>query len=155
VYKEDKVMGGYRTSDSQRKSSGEERNNENVITILLVESSDDLRNVLAASLQQQGWQVMQAESEKAARQILDNNNPDVLVLEFDPPRGIDGDLIEIFHEKHGSMKGGSVLLMAKQRPTQDWWQRYCPDTIIFKPFDVRFLCSRIRAMIQNEHGPEK
>jgi len=153
--KEDKVMCGDRMSDLHKKSDAEKRNNENVITILLVESSDDLRNVLVASLQQQGWQVMQADSEKAARQILDNNNPDVLVLEFDPPHGIEGDLIEIFHEKHGLEKGGAVLLMAKQRPTQDWWQRYCPDTIIFKPFDVRFLCSRIHAMIQNEYGPER
>jgi DNA-binding response OmpR family regulator len=116
-------------------------------TVLLLESEPSLRKVVAASLQQNGLRILQAEDAEAARQQLDEEEPDLFVLELDHPAGEHGSLIEAYRQRCG---GGPVVLTTTERPEEAWRRRYRPEAVVYKPYDVRLLARRIRALIPGD-----
>jgi DNA-binding response OmpR family regulator len=52
-------------------------------TVLLFETETSLRKVMAASLEQQGFDIIQAANVDAARKHLRRDTPDLFVLELD------------------------------------------------------------------------
>ncbi len=120
-------------------------------TVLLLETESSLRKVVAASLQQLGLRILEAEDAAAARQHLQDEAPDLFVLEFDPPSGENGALIEAYREHS---EEGAVVLTTTERPKDDWRQRYQPEAVVYKPFDVRYLSRRVRHLIHNDEPVE-
>ena len=114
-------------------------------TVLLFETETSLRKVMAASLEQQGFDIIQAANADAARKHLRRDSPDLFVLELDHPAGDNGKLIETYRNQSRS---GAVLLTTTERPDDGWRSRYQPEAVVYKPFDVRFLCRQIRDLMQ-------
>jgi DNA-binding response OmpR family regulator len=114
-------------------------------TVLLFETETSLRKVMAASLEQQGFDIIQAANVDAARKHLRRDTPDLFVLELDHPAGVNGELIDTFRNQS---RGGAVLLTTTERPDDVWRSRYQPEAVVYKPFDVRFLCRCVRGLMQ-------
>jgi DNA-binding response OmpR family regulator len=114
-------------------------------TVLLFETETSLRKVIAASLEQQGFDIIQAANADAARKHLTRDTPDLFVLELDHPAGENGELIETYRNQDG---GGAVVLTTTERPDDGWRSRYQPEAVVYKPFDVRFLCRQVRGLVK-------
>ncbi len=119
-------------------------------TVLLLETERSLRKVVAASLQQLGLRIIEAEDAEAARQHLQGDAPDLFVLELDHPSGDNGELIDAYRAQSDE---GAVVLTTTERPKDDWRQRYQPEAVVYKPFDVRYLLRRVRRLIHNNDEP--
>lgn len=116
-------------------------------TVLLFETETSLRKVVAASLKQLGLRIVEAEDAETARRKLEAEQPDLFVLELDHPSGENGSLIDAYRRQSDD---GAVLLTTTERPSELWRQRYQPEAIVYKPFDVRYLCQRIDHLIHEE-----
>lgn len=115
-------------------------------TVLLYERETRLRKVVAASLRQMGLRIIEAGNAAAARRQMETEQPDLLLLELDHPAGENGALIEAYREMEGE---GAVVLTTTQRPNNGWRERYQPEAVIYKPYDIRFLCHRISRLVQD------
>lgn len=113
-------------------------------TVLLYEREASLRKVVAASLRQIGLRILEAGHARDVWKVLETERPDLFILELDRTTGEDCALIEAYREQDG---GGAVILTTMQRPSDGWRKRYQPEAVIYKPYDVRFLCNRIRSLI--------
>lgn len=118
------------------------------VTVLLVEADPDLRRVIAASLEQHDWNVLQAESAATAAMMLEVESPDVLVLELDLPLEENGKLIDDFRKRKAMKEPCPVLLTTSRRPESEWRRKHHPDAVVYKPYDVRLLQSRIRTLLE-------
>jgi two-component system KDP operon response regulator KdpE len=114
-------------------------------TVLLLEQEDSLRRVIVLTLKQLGIDVLEASDENSARKCLERKTPDLFIINLDSPTGKKGQLIKLFREKSGDEQG-AVLLTTTQRPEDKWRQRFRPDVVIYKPFDIRYLMRRIIAL---------
>jgi DNA-binding response OmpR family regulator len=114
-------------------------------TVLLFETEASLRKVVAASLEQQGFDIIQAANADAVRMHLRRDTPDLFVLELDHPDGDNGRLIDAYRSRSNN---GAVLLTTTERPDNGWRDRYQPEAVVYKPFDVRFLCRRVRGLAE-------
>lgn len=128
-------------------------------TVLLIESTNSLRKVIAASLKQLGVRVLEAPDAARARNLLQvqRKAPDVIVVELDLPEGANGKLIERYRKRDPDSPSdppghGRVLLTTTHRPEDDWRRKYMPDVVVYKPFDVRFLCRRVLGLLSQPAG---
>jgi DNA-binding response OmpR family regulator len=119
--------------------------------VLLLESEPSLRKVVAASLKQTGLRIIEAEDADSARMRLEEESPDLFVLELDHPAGEHGALIDAFRQQCDE---GAVVLTTTERPREGWRHRYQPEAIVYKPYDVRLLSRRIRRLIQRDERTE-
>jgi DNA-binding response OmpR family regulator len=117
--------------------------------IMLVEPDGDLRRVIAASLRIYDWKVIQATSPSSAADKLDDARVDVLLLGVGSSPESNTKLVEAYREEEyldGSV--GMVLLMTSHRIQERWREILRPDAVIYKPFDMRYLCQRIAQLIE-------
>lgn len=115
-------------------------------TVLIYETESSLRKVMAASLEQLGLATLQAADAEAAQRHMKRSAPDLFVLELDHPGGENGRLIDAYRRECGS---GAVVLTTTERPGEMWRSRYRPEAVVYKPFDVRYLCSKVRGLIDD------
>ena len=136
-------------SEFTMESIGEDEhmNSPNRTTVLLVERDKDLRRVISASLAQMDVDVLEARDDKEARQILKKDRVKILIVEHDWKQSRNTNVIEAYREQ---MKGetGTVLVTTKDRLNDDWREQQNPLTVLYKPFDVRYLCR----LIKNHEG---
>jgi DNA-binding NtrC family response regulator len=121
----------------------EHMNSPNRTTVLLVERDKDLRRVISASLAQMDVNVLEARDDKEARQILEKDHVKILIVEHDWKHSKNTNVIEAYREQ---MKGeiGKVLVTTKDRLDDNWREQQNPLTVLYKPFDVRYLCRLIK-----------
>lgn len=115
------------------------------VTVLLMESNDSLRRVVSASLEQIGVRVLEASSADSAQAILESEHPELLIVELDFPHKHNSKLIEVFR-KHKPDHKGAVVVITAQRPSNTWRQQYQPEATVYKPFDTRHLCLIITSL---------
>jgi DNA-binding response OmpR family regulator len=116
---------------------------------LLVESNYHLRQVIAASLENKSWRVLEASTGEFAEELLAREKPDVLIVEYLPKSEADSAIIDAFRDDADK---GHVVLTVLERPNNSWIMKQQPDMIIYKPFDVRYLERRMDDMIQEKGG---
>jgi DNA-binding response OmpR family regulator len=116
-------------------------------TVLLVESDDSLRRVISASLEQINVKVIEASGAESAQAILENEHPELLIVELDFPHEHNSKLIEVFRENKPNHKGAVVVITA-QRPSNTWRRKYQPRATVYKPFDIRHLCRVITTLVR-------
>ena len=121
-------------------------------TILLLEGDTGLRKIISLALLQQGITVYAAPDPTKARRILGKETPDLFILELDNPEGNNGELIDLYRQNKNELDN-TVLLLTTRRPSDIWRNRYQPDVVIYKPFDIRFLVRRVTDLIQKEKTP--
>ena len=117
-------------------------------TILLLEKDRGLRKIITLTLLHQGMTVYAASDPHGAQQILSVEMPDLFILALDNPGGTNGGLIDLYRE-HQRETAGAVLVTTTVRPTDAWRNRYQPDVVIYKPFDIRFLIRCILELFQS------
>lgn len=119
--------------------------------VLLLETEPSLRKVVAASLQQSGLEIIEVGDADEARRQLEQAPPQVFVVELDHPEGENGKLIETYRQ---NIDDGAVVLTTTERPKDDWRQRYQPEAVVYKPFDIRVLAKSIRNLLgANQSAP--
>lgn len=123
--------------------------NHDRTAILLVEKDNDLRRVISASLTQIGLRVLEASDDEEARQALDKDHVNILIVEHDWQYGKNSDVIEAFREQT-SGEAGTVLVTTKDRLDDKWRQQHNPLTVLYKPFDIRYLCRLVKTFEKRE-----
>ena len=116
------------------------------IAILLVDDERSLREPLAEYLVRQGFEVCEAESAAAARTILAQNVPDIVLLDIMMP-GEDGlSLCRHLVETRGLP---TILLTAKSEAMDRIvGLEIGADDYVTKPFEPRELVARIRSVLR-------
>lgn len=113
--------------------------------ILLLERDPDLRKSITLSLRQNGMQVLEAHNDTEAFEIL-HREPRVtlLILDRDSAQPC-GPLIQAYREK--TQPQGNVLLIVMERLEDQWRQKFQPDAVVYKPFDIRYLYRRVQHLV--------
>ena len=118
------------------------------LRILVVDDEPAIRRFLKTSLAAQDYQVMEADTAKAALEAIRRNAPDVLVLDLGLP---DGDGFEIIRELRS--KGSAVpIIVLSSRVDEAGKVRALDlgaDDYVTKPFGVDEFLARLRAALRH------
>jgi DNA-binding response OmpR family regulator len=117
-------------------------------TVLLLESDSELRKAIAMHLEGQQWRVLQSKTLDFAIQMLDKESPHVLISELDSPYQMNGILIDRFRERNNN-HSGKVVVLALEHLKSGIVERYHPDVLIYKPFDIRYLSKKMEALFKD------
>ena len=116
------------------------------IAILLVDDERSLREPLAEYLVRQGFQVREAESAAAARTMLAQNVPDIVLLDIMMP-GEDG--LSLCRHLVETRSLPTILLTAKSEAMDRIvGLEIGADDYVPKPFEPRELVARIRSVLR-------
>lgn len=119
--------------------------------VLLVEDNLLLVEGLQLSLAKEGIQVDHLSSYKQAMVALDNEDFSAIILDLGLPDGQGADLI-----KYWRKSGVSLPIIVLTANTDFDTRLNCldigADDYLSKPFDVRELIARLRAIIRRQHG---
>jgi DNA-binding response OmpR family regulator len=115
--------------------------------LLLLERDPGLRKSVKLTLEQDGLDVWDAQDEVDAQTVLERRSPDMIVLDHENMAEHLGELIVLYRENR-TAEEGIVLITTARRIEDSWRVQYEPDLVIYKPFDVRFLCRRIKSLIE-------
>ncbi|MBO6527607.1 response regulator [Erythrobacter sp.] len=120
-------------------------------TILLVDDERSLREPLAEYLTRQGFAVREAESAAAARSLLGEQSPDIVLLDIMMP-GEDGlSLCRHLVESRGLP---TILLTARgEAMDRIVGLEIGADDYVTKPFEPRELVARIRSVLRRAERP--
>ncbi|MHA7820825.1 MAG: response regulator [Erythrobacter sp.] len=115
-------------------------------TILLVDDEATLREPLAEYLGRQGFEVTEAESAAAARSMLTERAPDIVLLDIMMP-GEDG--ISLCRHLVETRQLPVIFLTARGEPTDRIvGLELGADDYVVKPFEPRELVARIRTVLR-------
>lgn len=111
-------------------------------TILLVEDTDDIREMIAELLEAEGYLVYQAENGQAALACLErmNGEPGLVLLDLMMPIMNGHELMKVLHESHRLASLPVVILSAGGSASEVEGAR----RFIRKPADLQTLLSLVR-----------
>lgn len=124
-------------------------NLEDMPQVLILEHDPALRKVMEISLEQAGIRVAAVGMYANAVEILRQNVPDVFILDIDLPDG-DLDKLMITYREHQYGKNGTVMISTVNRLEDKWRREHRPDSVIYKPFDMRYFVRKIISLV-HEH----
>lgn len=121
--------------------------------IMIVDDDDHLREVVRYALAREGFTVIEAKDGEAARRLLDDTVPDLLVLDVAMPR-LDG--FSLCRELRKTSDVPVLFLSARG----DEIDRVLGldlggDDYVTKPFSTRELVSRVKALLRRRGGAAK
>lgn len=123
--------------------------------ILVVEDTKNFRTLMAARLEQAGYQVLQAENGQEALFILENQQVDLIISDIMMPL-IDG--FELIENLRQANYGTPILTITARESFEDKEKgfRLGTDDYMVKPIDMNEMILRVaallrRARITNEH----
>ena len=119
------------------------------LKILLVEDEAPIRQMLIFALQQQGFEVLEAENTQVAAEMLADNPVDLMILDWMLP-GISG--VELCRriKKDNATKNIPIIMLTARAEEDDKIQglNAGADDYLTKPFSPRELIARINAIIR-------
>lgn len=134
----------------QKDYMGKDMNNlEDKPQVLILEHDSALRKVMEISLQQAGIRAVAVGMYANAVEMLQQHVPEVFILDIDLPDGYPDKLMTTFRE-HQSGKNGTVMISTVNRLEDKWRREHRPDSVIYKPFDMRYFVRKILSLI-NQH----
>ncbi len=111
-------------------------------SVLIVERSGEIREVLRAALQRRGWQIYEASRADLGLELARRHQPDLVVLDLDEqPAGAEALSGEFSRSK--SAEPTPVILIGTVRST-----RAIPGAFIAKPYHYQPLISKIEQLLQ-------
>ena len=113
--------------------------------ILLVDDDSDLREALAELLVDEGFQVTQAANGQVALESLEEERPDLIVLDYMMPV-MSGPEFRTQQRARPSIAGIPVLLLSAAKDCSDF-EKMAPNVIVKKPFKVPALLRSIRELL--------
>lgn len=120
-------------------------------TIVVVDDDQDIRMLLKANLEDEGYEVMEAPGGREAIDMIKHNETDLVVLDIMMPE-VDGyDVLQELRSKpeHAELP---VVLLTARRQESDVWEGWSAgaDYYITKPFKMRELIQFIRYIFGEE-----
>lgn len=118
------------------------------LRILVVDDEPAIRRFLRTSLTAQGYQIIEAETAKAALESLRRNAPDVLVLDLGLP---DRDGFEVIQELRGAGSALPIIVLSSRADEAGKVRALDlgADDYVTKPFGVDELLARLRAALRH------
>ena len=118
-------------------------------TILVVEDEDAIRNMLVVILQQQNFNILEASNVAAARLILEESLPDLILLDWMLP-DINGDEWTRQLKSDPSFSDLPIILLTAKGEEADKIRGLDlgADDYVTKPFSPKELVSRIKAVLR-------
>jgi two-component system phosphate regulon response regulator PhoB len=137
-------------SDSTPGSAGKSDGNS---TVLIVEDETDLREMLADSLEQAGYNVLQAGAVTAARQQLDKNVPDLILLDWMLPDTTGLNWLRQLRRTE-NYRDLPVIMLTARGEVNDRVSGLDggADDYLVKPFSLKELLARIRNQLRKSQG---
>ena len=119
------------------------------LRILVVDDEPAIRRFLRTSLTAQGYQIIEAETAKAALESLRRNSPDVLVLDLGLP---DRDGFEVIQELRGAGSALPIIVLSSRADEAGKVRALDlgADDYVTKPFGVDELLARLRAALRHK-----
>jgi len=119
------------------------------LKILLVEDEVAIRQMLIFALQQQSFDVLEADNTQAASEIINSNDVDLIILDWMLP-GISG--VELCRrlKKDSGSKNIPIIMLTARAEEDDKIQglNAGADDYLTKPFSPRELIARINAVLR-------
>lgn len=109
--------------------------------VLIVDESEDTREVLRTVLQLRGVQTLEADGGPLGLQLARENRPDVIVLDVDAAGGSDS-LWEAYAQQANQDRTSLVLLGTARR-----WRGRAPREFVAKPYQYGPLIRRIEQLL--------
>ena len=120
-------------------------------TILVVDDEPSIREVVSIYLGRAGYRVLVAEDGQTALEILEQEPPDLVVLDLMLPE-VDG--LEITRHLRAGGDIPIIMLTARREETDRiLGLEMGADDYIVKPFSPRELVSRVKAVLRRTRGP--
>ena len=117
-----------------------------MVTILLVEDTPDLAQVITRELAANGYQVLHAADGLAALDVHAQHHPDLVILDWMLPR-LDG--LEVLRRLRQSAATPVLMLTARDEEIDRVVGLEAgADDYLTKPFSMRELIARVRAMLR-------
>ncbi len=120
--------------------------------VLIIEHDPALRKIMEISLEQAGVRVEAVSRYANALQILQQEPPKVFIVDFDLRDGDPGRLITAYRQ-HPKGNDGTVMVSTAHRLEDEWRREHRPDSVIYKPFDIRYLIRKIFLLTKNKSVP--
>lgn len=120
-------------------------------TIVVVDDDQDIRMILRANLEEEGYDVKEAQGGREALDVIRQNDPDLVVLDIMMPE-VDGyDVLQELRSKPEYAELPVVLLTARRQESDVWegWSAGA-DYYITKPFKMNELIQFIRYIFGEE-----
>lgn len=121
-------------------------------TLLVVEDESDIRELLAFNLTREGYAVIEAADGKEGLALARSRKPDLIVLDVMLP-GMDGFSVCRELEKNAETVSIPIIMLTARGETVDriLGLELGADDYMVKPFHVRELLLRIRAILRRQH----
>jgi len=118
------------------------------LRILVVDDEPAIRRFLRTSLTAQGYQIIEADTAKAALEVMRRNVPDVLVLDLGLP---DRDGFEVIQELRGAGSALPIIVLSSRADEAGKVRALDlgADDYVTKPFGVDELLARLRAALRH------
>jgi two-component system alkaline phosphatase synthesis response regulator PhoP len=117
--------------------------------ILVVDDEPDILEMLSYNLQNQGYQVLQAQSGEAALQIADQESPDLILLDIMMP---DLDGVETCRQLRARPNGNDFAIIFLTARSEEYSEiagfDAGADDYITKPIRPRVLLKRVKAILR-------
>lgn len=120
--------------------------------VLIIEHDPALRNAMQISLEHAGISVEAISRSTNALQIMQQAPPEVLILDIDL-RGGDPEKLISTYRGNRNRDNGTVMVSTANRLEDKWRRKYRPDTVLYKPFDMRYLIRKISLLTKNKSVP--
>ena len=114
--------------------------------ILIMEKDRGLLKSISLTLQRHGIQVARVSAETGPQESGVADSPDLLLVDHDSYPEISGEWIQMLREQN-PRKPLSVIVTTSHRMDETWRQKYRPDLVLYKPYDIRFLFRAIRSLL--------
>jgi DNA-binding response OmpR family regulator len=120
-----------------------------VARILIVDDNDDVRQLVAGVLSEEGHKVQIAAGGASALEAMRRDAPDVLILDIMMPE-VDGYTVLKTMSDEGIKKRTKVLVLTAKTAENDWVRGYRlgADTYLTKPFTVDDLVDGLNGLLR-------
>lgn len=117
--------------------------------VLVVEDESEIRDMLSFTLQTAGMEVLEAPNAEQGWQLILNNSPDLVLLDWMLP-GVSGVSLLSRMKTHDKMKHIPVIMLTARADEIDQVQGFetGADDYVTKPFSPRALLARIQSILR-------
>jgi len=124
--------------------------------ILIVDDEKDIVDLIAYNLKKEGFSVIEALDGEQALKHIETGRPDLVILDLMLP-GVAGLDVCKWIRKRPETEGLPVIMLTAKGDTLDkiLGLEMGADDYITKPFHVRELIARVRAVLRRSEGPSR
>lgn len=114
--------------------------------VLVVDDEQNIRQVLVYVLEDEGYQVVEAQDGETALGLIERQHPDVIILDMKMP-GMDGwEFVERYRKLYGHQ--APIIVLTAARDAAQRGADVSADSYVPKPFDLDVLLERVSSMVR-------